>query len=492
MPGYVLSIDAGTTGIRCLLVDENGHINKRAYTEFPQHFPQPGWVEHDPSEIWKATLAVAEEAMEGLTSADIASIGITNQRETTIVWDNKTLEPLHNAIVWQCRRSAPICDELRGRGLEQEIRTRTGLVLDAYFSGTKLTWLMRNVAGLREKAERGEVAFGTVDSYLMAKMSGGSIHATDMSNASRTMLFNIEQLAWDPFLLEAMEVHPSMLPAVQASSSLFGSTDPTSFLGHEIPIGGVAGDQQSALFGQACFAPGMSKNTYGTGSFVLTNTGSVAPSSSNGLLTSVAWGIGGRVDYALEGAIFITGAAIQWLRDGLGMISSASETGPLAGSVPSTDGVYFVPALTGLGAPYWEPDARGSITGITRGTTRAHIARAAVEAMAYQTKDVVDAMERDSGVPLQELRVDGGAATMDLLCQFQADLLGVPVARSAIAETTGMGAAYLAGLSQGFWASEQEVAEHWKLDRLFEPDMSQDERAALYEGWQAAVSRTLP
>ncbi|MCA1840954.1 MAG: glycerol kinase GlpK [Actinomycetota bacterium] len=491
MNKHVLSIDAGTTGITCLLVDENGDIVRKAYSEFPQHFPQPGWVEHDPEEIWATTCEVAGRALEGLPRGQLAAIGITNQRETTVVWDRRSMQPLHNAIVWQCRRSAPICDELRANGAEQQIRERTGLVLDAYFSGTKLTWLMRNVEGLRKRALDGEIAFGTIDSFLIARLTGGRVHATDLSNASRTMLFNINTLQWDDFLLETLAVPKEILPTVNPSSWSFGTTDPDAFLGLQVPISGVAGDQQSALFGQACTSVGMSKNTYGTGSFVLTNTGGSASISKSGLLISVAWGIAGRVDYAIEGAIFVTGAAVQWLRDGLGIISSSSDIGPLAGSVTSTEGVHFVPALTGLGAPYWDPYARGSITGITRGTTKAHIARAAVEAMAFQTKDIVDAMAADSAVALTELRVDGGASVMDLLCQFQADLLGVPVARPRIAETTAMGAAYLALLNEGIWHDEDELSANWKLDRLFEPKMSDDERSALHGAWGKAVERSL-
>lgn len=488
---YVLSIDAGTTGITALLVDESGNLVKKTYREFPQHFPQPGWVEHDPDEIWSATKHVLAEAVDGIEPSSVAAIGITDQRETTVLWDRATGAPVHNAIVWQCRRSAEICDELRAAGFEDEVRHKTGLVLDAYFSGTKLTWLFRNVDGLRARAESGELAFGTIDSWLIHKLTGGAVHATDLSNASRTMLYDIHALSWDADLLKTLEVPEAVLPQVMPSSGRFGLTHPDSFFGQEVPISGVAGDQQSALFGQACFSPGMSKNTYGTGSFVLTNTGATDVTSEHKMLTTIAWGIDGRVDYALEGAIFVTGAAIQWLRDGLGIIGQASETGPLAGSVTSTEGVYMVPAFTGLGAPHWDPYARGTITGITRGTTKAHIARAAVEAMAYQTKDVIDAMTADSGVAPTELRVDGGASVMDLLCQFQADILQIPVARPSLAETTGMGAAYLAGIAEGVWSGTDEVAKHWKLDRVFEPKMDPSEAAELHAGWQGAVTRAL-
>ena len=486
---YVLAIDAGTTGITVLLVDAEGAFFRKTYQEFAQHFPKPGWVEHDPEEIWKAVQITLNKALEGIGSAAIVAIGITNQRETTVVWERHTLRPVHNAIVWQCRRSADICTELKAKGLEETVRAKTGLVLDAYFSGTKLTWLLRERPELRTRAEAGELAFGTIDTWLIAKLTGGVSHVTDYSNASRTLMFNIHDLNWDPALLAALEVPAALLPDVKPSSHRFGVTAPAQFGGREVPISGVAGDQQAALFGQACFEPGMSKNTYGTGSFVLTNTGDAHPVSQSGLLTSIAWGIDGRVDYALEGSIFVTGAAIQWLRDGLGIISDASEIGPLASSVEDTGGVTFVPALVGLGAPHWDPHARGLITGITRGTSAAHIARATVEAMAYQTKDVVDAMINDSGVPLTELRVDGGASVMDVLCQFQADMLGVPVARPRIQETTAMGAAYLAGITEGFWSGTDVVASQWKLDRLFEPKMSEDRRATLYDGWQKAVAK---
>lgn len=491
MPGHILAIDAGTTGITALLIDEDGGIVRKSYREFPQYFPKPGWVEHDPEEIWSATETTVSEALEGTGTASLAAIGITNQRETTVLWERKTLRPVYNAIVWQCRRSAPICDQLKSEGFEEEVRNRTGLVADAYFSGTKLTWLMREVDGLSARAAAGELAFGTIDSWILAKLTGGATHATDHSNASRTLLYNIHDLRWDVVLLDKLEVDAAILPEVLPSSGRFGVASRGLFGGTEVPISGIAGDQQSALFGQACFTEGMSKNTYGTGSFVLTNTGANHGISGHGLLTTIAWGIDGRVDYALEGSIFITGAAVQWLRDGLGIIEHSSDVGPLAESVPDTGGVYFVPALVGLGAPHWDPYARGTIVGLTRGTTKAHVARAAIEAMAYQTRDVVEAMVADSGVALTELRVDGGAAVMDFLCQFQADLLGVPVSRPAFTETTAMGAAFLAGIAEGVWSGTGDVAARWSLDRTFEPAMSDDQRESLYRDWKRAVERSL-
>lgn len=491
MSRYVMSIDAGTTGITVLTVDEDGRVGNKAYTEFPQHFPRPGWVEHDPEEIWHATLTTIEACLAQAGIANVSAIGITNQRETTVVWERSTLRPVYNAIVWQDRRTAAICDRLRAEGLEKQIRATTGLVLDPYFSATKLVWLFENEPSIQRLAEQGKLAFGTIDSWLIAKLTEGREHLTDATNASRTLLFSLEDGSWDEKLLNIFGVPRTMLAEVRASSGDFGSASAGPFSTQPVPIRGVAGDQQAALFGQACFDPGMSKNTYGTGSFVLTNTGADRTISSRGLLTSVAWELGGVMTYALEGAIFVTGAAIQWLRDGLGLIAGAAETGPLAASVETTDGVYFVPALTGLGAPYWDPHARGAITGLTRGTTRAHIARAAVEAMAYQTRDVVDVMTGESGVPLAELRVDGGASVMDVLCQFQADILGVEVARSATAETTAMGAAFLAGLSSGTWSDTEEVSLIWRADRRFEPQMPAAQRAELYEGWKTAVDRTL-
>lgn len=484
----VLSIDAGTTGITVLAVDEHGVPVAKAHREFPQIYPRPGWVEHDPNEIWDAAVGAVNEVAALVRPEAVVTIGITNQRETTILWDRRTLEPVHNAIVWQCRRSASICDELRAKGFEAEVSSRTGLRLDPYFCGTKLTWLMRRDEDLRRRAAAGELAFGTVDSWLIAKLTGGAIHATDVTNASRTLLFDIREMAWDEGLLEMMEVPPALLPQVYPSAHRFAVTAAPEFALAPVPISGVAGDQQSALFGQACFTPGTSKNTYGTGSFVLTNTGEECPLSRHGLLTTVAAGLGKSTTYALEGSIFVTGAAIQWLRDGLGIIKRASETEDLAISVPDAGGVHFVPALAGLGAPYWDPDARGAITGITGGTTRAHIVRATVEAMAFQTKDVADAMIADSGLALTELKVDGGASVMDLLCQFQADLLGVPVLRPLITETTAMGAAYLAGLTEGIWSDAADISGHWKLEREFEPRSGSGEVEELHEGWKKAVA----
>jgi len=488
----VLAIDAGTTGVRAVLVDEAGEVLARGYREFPQSFRRPGWVEHDPEHWWAALLESTSEALERAETAptDVAAIGITNQRETTVLWDRATLRPVHPAIVWQDRRTAPLCEQLRREGWEERVRARTGLVIDPYFSGTKLSWLLDNVPGARAEAEAGRLAFGTVDSYLLARLTGGGVHATDRTNASRTMLFDIHRLAWDQELSERLGIPGSLLPDVLPSSAPFGSTHPDLFLGIQAPIAGVAGDQQAALFGQACFDPGTSKNTYGTGSFVLMNTGSSPVRSSSGLLTTVACAEGTATAYALEGSIFVTGAALQWLRDGLGVIREAAEAGPLSESVPDTGGVYFVPALTGLGAPWWDPYARGTIVGITRGTTRAHLVRAAVEAMAYQTRDVVDAMRSDAEMPLTELKADGGASAMDSLLQFQADLLGVPVRRTSVQETTALGAAYLAGLGVGVWGSTAEIAGLWKADREFEPgDAAEAEQR--YRGWREAVRRSL-
>jgi len=483
MSQVVLAIDAGTTGITALVISERGSVWARGQREFQQHFPRPGWVEHNPHEIWEAAQIAVRAALDGagLRARDCAAIGITNQRETTVLWDRRTLEPIANAIVWQDRRTAGRCDELREN--EPSIRAQTGLVLDAYFSATKIEWLLANTPGARERADKGELAFGTVDSWLIAKLTGGAEHATDYTNASRTLLYDIYAREWSEQLLHMFGVPRSLLPDVRSSSGNFGTA---VLFGDEVPISGVAGDQQAALFGQACFDPGMTKNTYGTGSFVLMNIGSEAPPPPNGLLVTLACGPGGKPVYAMEGSIFVTGAAIQWLRDGLGIISQASETGPLAESVPDTGGVYFVPALTGLGSPYWDPYARGAIVGITRGTTRAHIARAAVEAMAYQTRDVTEAMEREAGVHPAELRVDGGASTMNLLCRLQADQLGVVVRRPAIQETTGLGAAFLAGIAKGVWSSTEELTKTWQLDKEFAPSTPDP---ALYEGWGRAVER---
>jgi glycerol kinase len=488
---WVLAIDAGTTGVRALVVDEAGSVAARGYREFPQHFPQPGWVEHDPDDWWSAALAAIQDAlaMADVDAASLAAVGITNQRETTVVWDRQTLEPIHRAIVWQDRRTAALCDQLRQEGWEDRIRHRTGLVADPYFSATKLAWLIDNVPDAREAAQAGRLAFGTVDCYLLARMTGGTTHATDRTNASRTMLYDIEKLDWDGEILDRLGIPASLLPGVMASSGVFGHTDPDHLLGARVPISGIAGDQQAALFGQACFEPGATKNTYGTGSFVLMNTGE-RPVRSTGLLTTIACGRDGRLAYALEGSIFVTGAAIQWLRDGLHILDASTDAGPLAASVPDAGGVYFVPALTGLGAPWWDPYARGTIVGITRGTTRAHLVRAAVEAMAYQTRDVVEVMLAETGVRPAELKADGGASTMDLLMQFQADLLGVPVRRPRVQETTALGAAFLAGLGQGVWSSTDDLAGAWQLDREFRPERSEDVESG-YRQWRRAVERAL-
>ncbi|HYN36974.1 MAG TPA: glycerol kinase GlpK, partial [Actinomycetota bacterium] len=454
MAELIMSIDAGTTGIKTLVVSPDSSVVGRGYAEFSQSFPKPGWVEHDPDEIWDTTVKVMHQALEdaGASATDIAGIGITDQRETTVLWDRSNGRPVAPAIVWQDRRTAPICERLKAQGLEDEIRRRTGLVLDPYFSGTKIMWLLDEVEGLRKRADAGEIAFGTIDCWLIYKLTGGLVHATEPSNASRTLLYSLQEQGWDEWVLEQLDIPSQILPDIQPSSGIFGNTTADLFDGVEIPITGAAGDQQAALFGQACFEKGMAKNTYGTGSFVLMNTGSTPTMSEHGLLTSAGWMIGDTLDYVLEGSIFVTGAAIQWMRDGLGMISEASETGPLAESVPDAGDTYFVPAFVGLGAPHWDPYARAAWIGITRGTTTAHLARAVVEAMAYQTRDVVEAMSADAGSPPLELRVDGGASVMDLLCQIQADQLGIVVRRPENLETTAMGAAYLAGLAQGVWS----------------------------------------
>jgi glycerol kinase len=487
---HVLAIDAGTTGVKALVLDEAGQVRARGYREFPQSFPRPGWVEHDPNDWWTALLEATEAALRqaGIQASDLTAVGITNQRETTVLWDRDTMEPLHPAIVWQDRRTAGMCETLRDEGLEERVHRRTGLVLDPYFSGTKVAWILEHVEGARAAAETGRAAFGTVDSYVMARLTGGRVHATDHTNASRTMLFDIHALGWDEEILDRLDIPAAVLPEVHPSSGGFGTTDPEAFLGAAVPIAGVAGDQQAALVGQACFEPGDAKNTYGTGSFVLLNTGSQAP-ITDGLLTTVAYSDEQGVRYALEGSIFVTGAAIQWLRDGLGIIREAAEAGPLAATVPDTGGVYFVPALTGLGAPWWDPHARGTIVGITRGTTKAHLARAAVEAMAFQTRDVMDRMAAEAGMAPSALNVDGGASAMDLLCSFQADLLGVTVRRPVQQETTAIGAAYLAGLATGVWASKEEAAAAWRLDRAFEP--SGEDLSARYADWKRAVERSM-
>ena len=491
MDTYVLALDQGTTSSRAILFDRQARVKAVAQREFRQIYPQPGWVEHDPLEIWESQLAVAREAIAsaGVTAAQIAAIGITNQRETTVVWDRSTGAPVHNAIVWQCRRSAAICDALKAGGWESAVRQRTGLVIDAYFSGTKIQWLLEHVPGLRARAEAGEVCFGTVDTWLGWKLSGGRTWVTDYSNASRTMLFNIHQLAWDANLCGALGVPVRMLPEVRPSSFRYGHTTPDLF-GAEIPIAGIAGDQQASLFGQACFAPGMAKNTYGTGCFLLIHTGDRPVASQAGLLTTIAASpVEGRAEYALEGSIFIAGAAIQWLRDGLRVIADSAESEALAASVPDTGGVYFVPAFVGLGAPHWDMYARGTILGLTRGTTRAHLVRAALEAIAYQSREVLGAALADAGLTLEELRVDGGATANNLLMQFQADILATPVVRPVVRETTALGAAYLAGLAVGYWASREEIAQNWAADRRFLPQMEPTRREELFAGWRRAVAR---
>ncbi len=492
MAEYLLALDQGTTSSRAILFDRNGGSVQMANKEFTQLYPRPGWVEHDPVEIWSTQLATAHEAIArtGASAGDIAAIGITNQRETTILWDKATGRPVANAIVWQCRRTAGCCDRLRAAGEAAAIAEKTGLIVDAYFSGTKIQWLLDNTPGLRARAERGDVLFGTVDTWLIWNLTGGRVHATDYSNASRTMLFNIHTLDWDDDILALLRIPRSMLPKVVPSSGVIGRTDPCLF-GVELPIAGVAGDQQAALFGQTCFAPGTAKNTYGTGCFMLINTGERAVRSKHNLLTTIAWGVDGKVEYALEGSVFIGGAAIQWLRDGLRIIDSAAESEDYARRVPDTGGVYIVPAFVGLGAPYWDPYARGTIMGITRGTGREHIVRAALEAICYQTRDVLEAMTADSGTVLTELKVDGGAVRNNFLMQFQSDILGVPVRRPHVTETTALGAAYLAGLGVGLWSSKDEIVAKWQQEAEFTPSMSGEDRDRLYRGWRRAVERSL-
>jgi glycerol kinase len=493
----VLALDQGTTGSTALVVGDDGTVLGRGYRELPQYYPQPGWVEHDPAEIWTTQLDAARTALAAarVPPRDVVAIGIANQRETTLLWDRRTGVPVHRAIVWQCRRSAPLCERLRADGLEPLVRARTGLVLDAYFSGTKIAWLLDARPELRERARRGELAFGTVDTWLLWQLTGGRVHATDPSNASRTLCFDIRHLDWDAELIRHLGIPREVFPAVRPSAGVFGETIAREGLPAGIPVAGIAGDQQAALFGQGAMAPGEAKNTYGTGCFLLLNTGSTPVASNSGLLTTVAWslpsvGAGSpAVSYALEGAIFVAGAAVQWLRDGLGLIGTAAETEALARSVADTGGVYLVPAFVGLGAPYWDMYARGTLVGLTRGTTRAHVARATLEAIAYQTRDVLDVMASESGRLPAELRVDGGATENDFLCQFQADVLGLPILRPRIRETTGVGAAYLAGLGVGLWPRPEVLRDLWRLDRAFEPSMPAERRAALYAGWQRAVDR---
>jgi glycerol kinase len=488
---FLLALDQGTSGSTALVIDVEGVVRARGYAELPQHYPEPGWVEHDPEDIWATMGKAAGAALTcaGVQGHEVAAVGITNQRETTIVWDRKTGAPIHRAIVWQCRRTAATCDRLRAEGLEATVRERTGLVLDAYFSGTKIAWLLDNVPGARARAGRGELAFGTVDSWLLWNLTGGRVHATDVSNASRTLCLNLATVDWDDRMCAMLGVPREMLPDVVDSSGVCGETVDLGWLPAGVPIAGIAGDQQAALFGQACFAPGAAKNTYGTGCFALLNTGDRPVASRHGLLTTLAWRIDGRTTYALEGAVFIAGAAVQWLRDGLGIIAAAAETEALARSVADTGGVYFVPAFVGLGAPYWDQRARGVIVGLTRGTTRAHLARAALEAIAYQSRDVLDAMAADAKASLGEVKVDGGATANDFLCQFQADVLDATVARPAVIETTALGAAYLAGLGSGLWRSLDAVAERHAVERHFTPSMDAMARAEGYAGWRRAVER---
>ena len=488
---YLLALDQGTTSSRAIVFDHDGNAVVTCQKEFPQYFPRPGWVEHDPVEIWSSQSAVMAEAVASLGGfhGGINGIGITNQRETTIVWDARTGRPVYNAIVWQDRRTAEYCEQLKAEGRTQWIRSKTGLLVDAYFSATKVKWILDNVPGARERAERGELRFGTVDSWLVWNLTGGAVHVTDVSNASRTLLFNIHTLTWDAELLDLFGIPASMLPRVGSSSEIYGCTH-ASILSGKVPIAGIAGDQQAALFGQMCVEPGSVKSTYGTGSFLLMNSGSRPMDSQNNLLTTVAWKIGDRVDYALEGSIFVAGSVVQWLRDGLGVIRSSSEVEALAASVPDSGGVVFVPALTGLGAPYWDSAARGSLYGITRGTTAAHIARAALEGIAFQTMDIVAAMEKDAGVPLQDLKVDGGASRNNLLMQFQADMLGVDVVRPKTTETTALGAAFLAGLATGYWSGIDELKAIWQTERRFSPHMEPEAVAAAKAAWADAIGRT--
>ena len=488
MPNHLLALDQGTTSSRALVLEASGKVVAVAQLEFTQIFPQPGWVEHDPNEIWSSQIGVVAEAIAraGVRVHDIAAIGITNQRETTLVWDRKTGQPVYNAIVWQDRRTAGLCDQLRARGLTQTVQQKTGLVIDAYFSGTKVAWILDNVPGARERAERGELAFGTVDTWLIWKLTEGQVHVTDETNASRTMLFNIHTRSWDEDLLKALNIPRSMLPEVKSSSEVYGQT--TSPIAG-VPIAGIAGDQQSALFGQMCHKPGMAKNTYGTGCFLLMNTGPEAVPSKNNLLTTIAWRRGDQTIYALEGSVFIAGAVVQWLRDGLKLIRTSAEVEALAAEVPDNGGVYLVPAFAGLGAPHWDAYARGAIVGLTRGATNAHLARAALEGIAYQVADLLFAMEADSGIQLKELRVDGGASANNLLLQFQADLLGIPVVRAKNPETTALGSAYLAGLAVGLYKSLDEIAAQWASDRTFEPRMAEGEKNRLRQEWSKALER---
>ena len=491
MAKYIMALDSGTTSNRCILFDQDGRICSVAQKEFTQYFPQPGWVEHDADEIFSTQLEVAQLALRnvGATAADIAAIGITNQRETTIVWNRMTGKPIHNAIVWQCRRTAAYCDQLKEEGLVDTIRSKTGLVIDPYFSATKIRWMLENVPGAREQAEKGELLFGTVETWLIWKLTGGNVHVTDYSNASRTMLFNINTLTWDQEILAKLEIPSSMLPEPKPSSCIYGQTD-ASFFGAPIPIAGAAGDQQAALFGQTCFTPGDAKCTYGTGAFLLMNTGEKPIFSNNGLVTTIAWGKGGKVNYALEGSIFVAGAAIQWLRDEMRFIESAGDSEYMARKVNDTHGCYVVPAFTGLGAPHWDAYARGAVLGITRGVNKYHIIRATLDSIAYQTRDVLQAMEADAGMRLSALKADGGAAANNYLMQSQADISGAPVLRPKCVETTAMGAAYLAGLAVGYWENEDQIRQNWAIDRIFEPVITEEERTKKVHRWQKAVACT--
>lgn len=490
---YIMALDQGTTSSRAILFNHAGEIVKVAQQEFDQIYPKAGWVEHDPMQIWGTQMGVARQVLEsaGVRPQEVAAMGITNQRETTVVWDKNTGKPVYNAIVWQCRRTAPITDDLKRRGLEDYIKQTTGLVVDAYFSGTKIKWILDNVEGAREKAENGDLLFGTIDTWVLWNLTRGKVHVTDYSNASRTMIFNIHELDWDNRMLEELDIPRSMLPEPRPSSEIYGVTDPNTFGGAEIPIAGIAGDQQAALFGQACYGEGMAKNTYGTGCFMLMNTGEKAVASENGLLTTIAWGIDGKVNYALEGSIFIGGAIIQWLRDELRLIADAADSEYFASKVDDTNGVYIVPAFVGLGAPHWDMYARGTIVGLTRGANRDHLTRAALESIAYQTRDVLEAMQEDSRIDLKELKVDGGAVANNFLMQFQSDLLGVPVHRPEVIETTALGAAYLAGLAVGFWRDMDEISEKWNVDRVFTPEMDEEHKEKIYKGWKKAVGRSL-
>ncbi|WP_338447871.1 glycerol kinase GlpK [Niallia oryzisoli] len=493
METYILSLDQGTTSSRAILFNQKGEVVHIAQKEFTQYFPHPGWVEHNANEIWGSVLAVIASCLteSGVKPEQIAAIGITNQRETTIVWDRTTGQPIYHALVWQSRQTSDICDVLKEKGYNSLFRQKTGLLLDPYFSGTKVKWILDHVEGAREKAERGELLFGTIDTWLIWNLSGGKAHVTDYSNASRTLMFNIYELKWDDELLDILSVKKSMLPEVKGSSEIYAYTAEEHFFGKKIPIAGVAGDQQAALFGQACFEKGMAKNTYGTGCFMLMNTGNQAVDSKHGLLTTIAWGTNGKVEYALEGSIFVAGSAIQWLRDGLRMIKNSADSEDYAKKVASTDGVYVVPAFVGLGTPYWDKDVKGAVFGLTRGTTKEHFIRATLESLAYQSKDVLGAMEADSGIKLSTLRVDGGAVKNNFLMEFQSDLLNVPVQRPQINETTALGAAYLAGLAVGYWSSQDEIAKQWAIEHTFLPKMNDDIRITLYSGWKKAVNAAM-